>query len=198
MPPITFTLTWLQHPYLLAAARGLLATIFLASALGKLRDRRAFAAVVLDYRVLPARWARRWAAALPWIESGVGVMLTLGLGTRMAAGLSGVLLLGFIAAVGFNLLRGRRDLDCGCAGARRRRTIDGWVLARNAILLGLSLQVAWWGSPVLALDDWLERLIGQTLSSEAVLALSLILAGLSMLYRMVRLLTRLIESEARR
>lgn len=64
--------------------------------------------------------------------------------------------------------------------------------------MGLSLQVAWWGSPVLALDDWLERLIGQALSSEAVLALSLILAGLSMLYRMVRLLTRLIESEARR
>lgn len=189
---------WFQHPYLLAAARGLLAAVFLTSALGKLRDRRAFAAIVLGYRLLPSRWARRWATALPWIEAGVGVMLTLGLGTRVAAGLSGALLLTFIAAVGLNLLRGRRDLDCGCAGARHRRTIGGWVLARNAILLGLSLQVAWWGSPVLGLDDQLGRLIGQTLSGEAALPLGLTLAGLSMLYRLAGPLMQLIESEARR
>lgn len=49
-------------------ARLFLAMVFLSSALGKLRDVHGFTSIMLDYRILPQHWARRFAGTLPWVE----------------------------------------------------------------------------------------------------------------------------------
>src|SRR5207253_528566 len=61
-------------------------------------------------------------------------------GTR-ATGLvsAATLLLVYGAAVAINLARGRRDIDCGCAGPAVRRPISGALVARNAALAALAL-----------------------------------------------------------
>jgi uncharacterized membrane protein YphA (DoxX/SURF4 family) len=187
----------LQYPYLLTFSRWLLAAIFSASAIGKIQDRRAFVALVLDYQILSKRWARRFAVVLPWLEGATGLMLLIGLGTRIAAGLSGLLLVSFIFAMGLNLLRGRKDLDCGCSGAHHRQKISGRLILRNMILLFLSFQVTLWGSGYLALDGWLSNMDARALMSEVALPLALTDVGVFMLFRLFQQLTRLAQMEGK-
>ncbi len=192
---------WLQHPYLLIASAWLLAAIFLFSAFGKLRDRRAFVSIVLDYHILPKRWARRFAAVLPWLEMAVGLMLLLGLSTRIAAALSGLLLLTFIVAMGVNLLRGRKDLNCGCSGARQHQKISGRLILRNAILLLLSAPVMLWGQDSPAVQSLVSGLmaflIARVLLVDGGLPLTLAIAGSLMLALLIRQVRRFVELEAR-
>ncbi len=49
------------------------------------------------------------------------------------------MLLVYAAAVGVNLRRGRRHIDCGCAGPAARRPISGWLVARNVVLAAAAL-----------------------------------------------------------
>lgn len=50
-----------------------------------------------------------------------------------------VLLTVYAAAIGINLLRGRRDIDCGCTGPATRQLLSGWLLVRNATLITLAI-----------------------------------------------------------
>jgi uncharacterized membrane protein YphA (DoxX/SURF4 family) len=194
--------TLLLHPSLIILVRWLLAFIFLASALGKLRDRRGFISIVLDYQVLPKRWARRFAIALPWLEMALGLMLLLGLGTRIAAMLSGLLLLTFIGAMGVNLRRGRKDLNCGCAGARQHQKISGRLILRNAILLLLSLQIMLWGQDSPAVQGVASSLMAFLMTHMLLvgggLPLTLAIAGSLMLALLFRQVRRFVHMEARR
>ena len=47
--------------------------------------------------------------------------------------LGGVLLLGYAAAIGVNLLRGRVRIDCGCGGAAGRERLSWWLVGRNVV-----------------------------------------------------------------
>jgi len=192
----------LPHPDLLVLARWLLAAIFLASAFGKLRDRRAFIAIVLDYQVLPRRWARRFAVVLPWLELALGLLLLLGIGTRIAAALTGLLLLSFVLAIGLNLWRGRKDLNCGCAGARQPQKINGGLILRNALLLLLSAQVMLWGQDPPLLQSLSSALL-TFLTTHGLLVggglpLSLAISGALMLALLARQVRRFVQREARR
>lgn len=45
----------------------------------------------------------------------------------------------FFVVMGFKLLRGDPDIDCGCSLGRRQTPLCYWHLVRNALLIGLSL-----------------------------------------------------------
>jgi hypothetical protein len=49
------------------------------------------------------------------------------------------LLVLYAIAMAINLARGRRHIDCGCAGPAARRSISGRLVARNVILATLAL-----------------------------------------------------------
>ncbi len=193
---------WFLFHSFLIFSQWLLAAVFLLSAFGKLRDRRAFVTVVLDYQALPPRWARYFAALLPWLEGGLGLMLLFGLGTRLAAGLSGLLLVSFIIAVGVNLARGRKDLNCGCAGARHSQTISGKLIARNVALLLLAMLVMLWGQDSLLAWRFVEQALAfamnHALRVGEGMPFILTIAGTFMLALLARQFKRFIQMEARR
>lgn len=118
-----------------------LSWLMLASGAAKLRYRSEHARAVEAYALLPAG-AGRWAAPLLGAleaAAGAGVWLP---GVRARAALLMLVLLAlYTAAVAINLLRGRRDIDCGCAGAAARVRLGGAVLARNAALVLAALAV---------------------------------------------------------
>jgi uncharacterized membrane protein YphA (DoxX/SURF4 family) len=70
---------------------------------------------VRAYDVLPTGAIGPVAALLPWIEIAIGVLLLLGIGTRMVAVLAALLLMVFIAGVTQAWARGL-SIDCGCFG----------------------------------------------------------------------------------
>lgn len=183
----------LQFPQLILVLRWLVGAIFLVSALGKFRDMPGFISIVFDYQILPITWVRRFAIALPWLETSIGLLLILGLGVRVAALLSIILLLIFILAIAVNLMRGRKDLDCGCKGSRRPRKINGKLLLRNFFLIFLSFQVVLWGPGVWALDHQVGNMNRSTLLGEVILPLAMSLGGAVLLYRLFGGLVRLAQ-----
>lgn len=99
---------------ILIALTSLLGGLLLIAGVPKLRDRRGMLAAVQGYRLLPPVLERAVARGLPWGEVLLGTLLILGVGPRVTGLLAAALFTVFAVALGINLLRGRRDLDCGC------------------------------------------------------------------------------------
>ncbi len=114
-----------------------LALLFLGAALHKLRDRAGFRAALAGYELLPRRLLAPAAAALALAEAAAGAGVLVPSLRRRALGLALILLGVYTLAIGANLLRGRREIDCGCAGPAARQPLSEWLLLRN-LALGLA------------------------------------------------------------
>jgi uncharacterized membrane protein YphA (DoxX/SURF4 family) len=135
----------LGNPWLVLAIEVALGVIFIAAAWPKIADPPAFAHMIYNYRMLPGGLVNLLALWLPWVELFAGLALVLGVFRRAAASIVALMLVAFIAAIGFNLLRGHA-VDCGCFDVRAAgKTPDqllsdmGWVLARDVGMLAMAL-----------------------------------------------------------
>jgi hypothetical protein len=128
------------------------ALLFFVAAVHKLRDLWRFREIFAAYRLLPA--ARHLAPIVPALELAVGVGLLFDTLRTMALRTGVALLLAYATAIAVNLARGRRDLDCGCAGPNDRRPISAWMAWRN-VGMGIVLATALlpWTDRALVLTD---------------------------------------------
>lgn len=92
-----------------------LAAVWLVSGGLKAADPAQAYLAVAAYDVLPAGLVSPVANALPFVELALGLLLVAGLGTRVVAAASAVLLVAFIAGVVQAWARGLA-IDCGCFG----------------------------------------------------------------------------------
>ncbi|MFJ6164846.1 MauE/DoxX family redox-associated membrane protein [Micromonospora orduensis] len=104
------------RPWLGVAARLGLAAVWLIAGASKVGDLAASGRAVNAYQVLPYDVATVIGAALPFVELALGVLLLLGLATRLGAGVSVALLVVFIAGIASAWARGL-SIDCGCFGS---------------------------------------------------------------------------------
>lgn len=120
-----------------------LAAVWLVSGGIKAADLPQTYLAVQAYEVLPAAVVSSVAMVLPFMEIGLGLLLLVGVGTRLVAALSGVLLLAFMAGVSQAWARGL-TIDCGCFGGGGQVAADqtayGWELARDT---GFLLLAGW-------------------------------------------------------
>jgi hypothetical protein len=159
----------------------LLGGLLLLAGVPKLRDRESGLAAVQGYRLLPRVVERFVALALPYIEILLGVLLIAGLGAPVVPAAATVLFLVFFAALSINLLRGRRELDCGCFGFLRTQGSvpritwfhAGRALALAVLAAALPLIPGGYGIGAVPL---IEHLLGLAL---AALVLSVGLAALA-------------------
>lgn len=125
-----------QHTVLFA--RTFLALVLLTASGAKLGNLHEFVGVVRNYRLLPDFMVRFVARALPASEAIVAIGLLVGVLVDWLA-LAGVgLFLLFGGAVAVNLLRGRRDISCGCLGLQHDQRLSWSLVMRNATLAGLA------------------------------------------------------------
>jgi len=122
-----------------------LGAVWLFAGVTKLSDAAASVRAVRAYELLPEVVVPAVGFALPVLEVGVGLLLVAGLGTRVAATLSTVLLAAFVAGIASAWARGLQ-IECGCFGgggfaadATARYPVD---IARDAGLLVLSAALA--------------------------------------------------------
>jgi uncharacterized membrane protein YphA (DoxX/SURF4 family) len=92
-----------------------LAAVWLISGTIKVSDLNQTYIAVQAYKLLPAGLVSVFAGALPFLELALGLLLLVGLGTRLTAAVAGVVLLAFIGAVAQSWARGLA-IDCGCFG----------------------------------------------------------------------------------
>ena len=92
-----------------------LAAVWLVSGTLKATDLDQTVVAVRAYDVLPRAAVDVVAAVLPFFEIALGLLLLLGIGTRLVAVICGGLLLVFIGGVAQAWARGL-SIDCGCFG----------------------------------------------------------------------------------
>lgn len=97
-------------------SRVVLGLIFIVTGFSKELSVNSFAGEISAYKMVPDVLIHPMALVLPLIEMLVGVYLLLGLMTKWAALVSGVLTLVFIIAVGMAMAHGLA-IDCGCFGS---------------------------------------------------------------------------------
>lgn len=122
--------------------RGALALLLGSGAAQKTRDLASFRAAIEGYALLPARAVGPAALGFTGLEAALALALVapIGWGVRVPAlGAAAGLFALYGAAIAINLARGRREIDCGCSGPAARIPLSGWLLARNAILVGAAL-----------------------------------------------------------
>jgi hypothetical protein len=124
-------------PTLPHMAAALLAIVFLGGAWQKLRDMGGFAMAIEQYRLLPSSWA--WPVAwVLWTAEAAAGLLLLPLSTRALGAMMALAVLVMVTlAVAINLLRGRREIDCGCGGLEGKQHLSWGLVLRNG-LLGLA------------------------------------------------------------
>ncbi|WP_018220898.1 MauE/DoxX family redox-associated membrane protein [Salinispora pacifica] len=103
------------RPWIGLAARLGLAAVWLLAGAAKVGDLAASGRAVNAYQIFPYDLAAVIGAALPFLELALGVLVLLGLATRLTAGVSVALLLVFIAGIVSAWTRGL-NIDCGCFG----------------------------------------------------------------------------------
>jgi uncharacterized membrane protein len=114
-----------------------LALIFAASAAMKFIDLNEFRGAVENYRIVPEQLSGLIAIAVPFAEIVGALGLLLPATHRDAAILLSILLIVFSASIAINLLRGRRNIDCGCFGPMLRQQLSWWLPARNLALIAM-------------------------------------------------------------
>lgn len=121
-------------PVVSVSLRCLLALLFATAAWHKLADRNRFAATLRAYQLVPRRLVEPLAVAIPTFELGVaGALLFPVHGAAAVA--AAALLSVYTLAIAVNLVRGRRQIDCGCFGPASRVPLRRPLLLRNGLLL---------------------------------------------------------------
>ena len=134
----------------------ILSYVFVVAGLHKCRAPAEFAATLANYRILPEGLNRQAVYLVPVLEIMTGVALLIPATAKLASFCASGLLCIYIAAIGINLLRGRRNIDCGCGGPAQKQTISEWMIVRNGTLLLLAFVAGSTFEPrALVWLDWL-------------------------------------------
>lgn len=97
-------------------ARLILAAVFIGFGWVKATESPAEMRVaVAAYRLVPPGLVNVVAAVLPYLEIATGILLLLGLATRIGAALCTLMMLGFLFGLGWVVAKGY-NINCGCSG----------------------------------------------------------------------------------
>jgi uncharacterized membrane protein YphA (DoxX/SURF4 family) len=134
-------------PWISTVARLGLAAVFLVAGGTKVGDLAASGRAVNAYQLMPFDVAKVVGAAQPFLEIALGLLLLIGVATRLIAGVAAVLLLLFIAGIVSAWARGLQ-IDCGCfsrggALAAGKRPTYGWEVLRDIGFLVLAGILLW-------------------------------------------------------
>jgi uncharacterized membrane protein YphA (DoxX/SURF4 family) len=140
------------------AVRAALVVVWAWAGLAKISDPEAAAQAVRVYRLLPESLVKPVGYGLPFLELAIALLLLVGLGTRITAFLSAVLLMVYMGGIASVWARGIA-INCGCfggGGAVAASQTQYWQdLLRDTGFLLLSAWLLWRPASKLSLDRWL-------------------------------------------
>ncbi|MGL6243556.1 MauE/DoxX family redox-associated membrane protein [Pseudomonas sp.] len=126
-------------PIFIIASALATAVLLASAATHKVRAPARFAKQLADYQLLPDALVRPVARVIPVVELAIAFALLVPVSRYWAALAAASLIALYAAAIGINLWRGRRDIDCGCAGPDQAQPLRPVLLLRNSVLVGLAL-----------------------------------------------------------
>ncbi|HET6482844.1 MAG TPA: MauE/DoxX family redox-associated membrane protein [Actinoplanes sp.] len=146
-------------PWISTLARLGLAAVFLTAGGLKVTDLAASGRAVNAYDLMSYDTAKAVGAVQPFLEIALGLLLLIGIATRLSAAISAVVLVIFIAGIVSAWARGLR-IDCGCfskggelAGGRTAQY--GLDILRDVGFLALAGLLLWKPRTRFSLDGFL-------------------------------------------
>jgi hypothetical protein len=128
-----------MDPVIDTSLRVALVLLFVSAAVHKGAAFTEFRATLADYRLVPGPLVGLTSRGLVGAEIGLAIGLLLpALREAALLGAAGLLLV-YGIAIGVNLARGRRHIDCGCMGPAMRQSLSEWLVVRNGVLIGVAL-----------------------------------------------------------
>ena len=138
----------------------ILSYVFVVASIHKWQNLEEFKSTLVDYRILPESLVGVFIYSIPIVELLCGIALLIPYSAHLAALIAAALLLMYMFAIGINLLKGRRTIDCGCGGTEQKQVISEWLILRNGILLFFAYSVMTAvQSRELAWLDWIVALL---------------------------------------
>ena len=153
--------TWQKaRPWISTVTRVALGMVLIVAGGLKLPDPEGAIRAVRAYELLPESLVPIVGLGMPALEVALGVVLVLGLFTRIAS-LAGVLLMAvFIGAIASAWARGL-TIDCGCfgGGGQVEEGQEKYLqeIVRDLGFIALGLFSAVWPRSPLSVDRWLNR-----------------------------------------
>ncbi|MVV48710.1 methylamine utilization protein MauE [Pseudomonas sp. PB120] len=126
-------------PIFIIASALAISVLLASAATHKLRAPARFAKQLADYQLLPDAVVRPVSRVIPVLELALAFALLVPVSRTCAALGAASLIALYAAAIGINLWRGRRDIDCGCAGPDQAQPLRPVLLLRNSVLVGVAL-----------------------------------------------------------
>lgn len=118
----------------------LLGIVFFLSGTEKLAKQEEHRRLLFNYHILSMKQIKLFLPVLASFEIVIGLLLfSLQLSNVAIAGAMGLMVI-FTVAITINLLRGRKDISCGCGGVMGNHKISWWLVVRNGcVSLGFLL-----------------------------------------------------------
>lgn len=127
--------------------RLLLGAVFVAASWSKIMDPAGFAMIIANYQIVPSGAGQLTALFLPWLELVCGLCLLINRWVQGAAYVVAVLMVVFMGALGYNMVRGM-DVTCGCFTLTDDAPASMWMyMIRDIILLIMTLGILWYRHP---------------------------------------------------
>jgi len=128
-----------SNPYVAAGLRLFLGGSFILASMSKIPYPAEFAENVAGFMMVPTWGVNLMGVIMPWSELVTGLFLILGIRTRAAATIIGLLLVMFIVGLTINLLKGT-PINCGCFESVGEPI--GWELVvRDVLMLVMAGQI---------------------------------------------------------
>ncbi|TKD72286.1 MauE/DoxX family redox-associated membrane protein [Pseudalkalibacillus hwajinpoensis] len=112
-----------------------LGLIFLSSAIEKLVNFTKHVVAVKSYEILPDRFARPFSRVEVAIELVSSLLLIIGMFPWISITFLVFLLVLYSYAMVFNLLKGRKEFNCGCGGIMGDHRLSWLLVLRNLIMV---------------------------------------------------------------
>ena len=135
----------MSNKYFVLAIRLVLGVVFIYAAVDKIAEPGKFAQNIYNYRMLPDAFINFMALTMPWLEIICGGLIIAGVFVRGSAFLIAFMLLIFIIAISFALVRGL-DISCGCFSQEGGHEVAVDLLIRDiAMFIGAVLVMVYVG-----------------------------------------------------
>ena len=120
-----------------------LAVMWLTAAVQKAASFGGFVESLRAYEILPRGLVRPCVPIIIGVEAGLGIALLGPIERALPLAAAAGLLTLYAAAIGVNLARGRRHIDCGCMGPGFKQPLGAWMVWRNLALATAALAAGW-------------------------------------------------------